>query len=108
MYINRGWVPRKLYSQQQWQLSPETEGNQDQKPQSGKEASQQNNKESWQRPEGLVSVVVVVGEPEKVRFGSVNFLHLFIFLLSAVFSYFKVPNRLKYVPSDVESLVLTI
>ena len=79
MYINRGWVPRKLYSQQQWQLSPETESNQEQKPQSGKEASQQNSKESWQRPEGLVSVVVVVGEPEKVRFVSINFLHLFAF-----------------------------
>lgn len=69
MYINRGWVPRKLYSQQQWQLSPETEteGNPDQKPHSGKEVTQQNNKESWQRPEGLVSVVVVMGEPEKVK-----------------------------------------
>lgn len=50
-------------------MSPESDGGQDPKAQPGKEATlTKSTGESWQRPEGLVNVVAVVGEGEKVTY----------------------------------------
>lgn len=66
MYINRGWVPRSLYSKQQWQLSSEAEEAKDQSAVPTRDAPQKH-ADGWTRPEGTVSVVVVMGEGEKVN-----------------------------------------
>jgi len=65
VYINRGWVPRSLYSKQQWQLSSESEEARDQSAPPTRDAPQKQ-ADSWARPEGAVSVVAVMGEGEKV------------------------------------------
>ena len=54
-----------MYSHQQWQLPPESEGK-DQDPPT-KDASYPL-QDSWDRPEGEVSLVTVMSEGEKVKF----------------------------------------
>ena len=55
-----------MYSKQQWQLSSEAEEAKDQSAVPTRDAPQKH-ADGWTRPEGTVSVVVVMGEGEKVN-----------------------------------------